>query len=176
MSPATLGKGEGDAREKRKVNIEHENKSITDDVKNHRVPSLQFWKRILWHKRATRRPRPTPTLRGGESRTNPAETISNQAQEKQIYQEYTKPKTHAPKTRKTPKVEKPLRLPMYRKTSRKRRISNAAEMRRLAIHGYASRLIYATLDSPCKRTMQVNLQTPRTSYSFRRSRGPRLRN
>ena len=37
-------------------------------------------------------------------------------------------------------------------------------------HGRASRFVYVTLDSPRKRTGDVDLQAPRTSYGFRRSR------
>ena len=42
-------------------------------------------------------------------------------------------------------------------------------MRKLAIHGCASRFFYVTLDLPCKRAGQVYLQTPRTSYRSSRS-------
>ncbi len=34
-------------------------------------------------------------------------------------------------------------------------------------HGRASRFVYVTLDSPRKRTGDVNLQAPRASYSSR---------
>ena len=37
-------------------------------------------------------------------------------------------------------------------------------------HGRASRFVYVTLDSPRKRTGDVNLQAPRASYGSRRSR------
>ena len=43
-------------------------------------------------------------------------------------------------------------------------------------HGRASRFVYVTMDSPRKRTRDMNLQAPRNSYGSRRSRvAPRVK-
>ena len=81
-------------------------------------------------------------------------------------------KTPTRKLGKTAKVEN--NLPEPRKTARNE-MSSGAEKLKSAIHGWASKFVYVTLDPPCKRPSKVNLQTPRTSYSSRRSRVARRR-
>ena len=104
-----------------------------------------------------RLPRPAPTLSGGGRRAKYAKTIPNPTQKKK--------NRNTTSRRTTPHVQE----------TDKKTTSSAAEKRKLAMHGGDSRFIHVTLDPPCKRASQVNLKTPRVSYSSRRSRVARRR-
>ena len=118
-------------------------------------------------------PKPAPTLSRGVGRTKHAKKTSPTQPSKNKNQDHTEQKKNpTPKLGKKPKsTSSP---PRVQENIKKTKWS-AAEKRQSAMHGVTSIFICVTLDPPYKRAIQVYLQTPRTSYSSRRSRVARRR-
>ena len=96
-------------------------------------PSPKTQKRVLGQDRTARLPKPGPALSGGVGRTKRRWNTPKPAQETQ--------KAPEPINKKNPDLG----------THKNGKISGAAAVRKSAVHGFASRFVYVTLDPPCKR-------------------------